>query len=58
MSKISVRLDRDSAYPFYLSDEGDTVIQVEAATVERWKRIEAEFDQMQDEMAEAVKNHE
>lgn len=51
---MKVKIDADEWYPVYsVTDDCGTKCEVPEETVERWKRIEKEFDVMQDEMRAA-----
>ena len=48
---IKVKIEHGEWYPvFYLHEIDGDEVNVPEETVQKWRRIEAEFDAMQDEM--------
>lgn len=54
---MKVKIDRDEWYPVYsvhsVHDQYGDEIEVDDLTAERWRRVTAEFESIQDEMDEA-----
>lgn len=62
---MRVFIEVDERYPEYIlvhdddddpSDPSDYVLEVDDATVARWEKVVGEYEQVQIEMAKALKN--
>jgi len=55
---MKIKILVDEQWPtFFLDDEQGTEVDVHANTVQRWKRIQAEYNHMQFEMKAIERGH-